>query len=301
MSIPTRSSTRTKTLGEVAQFEREVVQPASISDGSLYLALEHLRGDGAILGPISVSKGDLASAKFRFTSKHILYGKLRPYLRKVVRPEFGGICSTDIIPIRPGPELDRDYLYHWLRTPRVVALAEARSSGANLPRISPTVMRGFEIPVPGLAEQKLIAQTLDRTEQVRRQIDGLSEYSEKIIESHFHALFGSSHEFGHTWPLRTIDDLVEEIIDYRGKTPTKAQGGIPLITARVIKNGSVQEPEEFISESTYAVWMRRGLPRIGDVVFTTEAPLGQVAILQRDDIALAQRIVLLRPARHSSK
>lgn len=287
--------TRKRALGEIAQFERDVVQPNSIGADSLYLGLEHLTAEGAILGPISVSKGDLASAKFRFTSQHVLYGKLRPYLRKVVRPTFDGICSTDIMPIRPGPELDRGYLYHWLRTPRVVALAEARSSGANLPRISPTIMRGFEIPLPELEEQKLIAQTLDKTEQIRRQIDELGEYGEKVIQSHFHTLFGSSRDFGRTWPLRTVDDVVEEIIDYRGKTPAKAQGGIPLVTARVVKNGSVQEPDEFISASTYAVWMRRGFPRVGDVVFTTEAPLGQVAILQRDDVALAQRIVLLRP------
>ena len=62
-------------------------------------------------------------------------------------------------------------------------------------------------------------------------------------------------------------------IDYRGKTPPKTTSGIPLITAKIVKNGAIQEPQEFIAESYYDEWMRRGIPKQGSVVFTTEAPL----------------------------
>jgi len=95
----------------------------------------------------------------------------------------------------------------------------------------------------------------------------------------------------------TIDELLDALIDYRGKTPPKTAEGIPLITAKVIKNGRItSDRQEFIAEDYYDTWMRRGLPRTGDVLITTEAPLGEVAQVGRNaHIALAQRVILLRP------
>ncbi len=85
-------------------------------------------------------------------------------------------------------------------------------------------------------------------------------------------------------------------IDYRGKTPPKTTSGIPLITAKIIKNGVIQTPQEYIAEDYYDEWMRRGIPSKGSVIFTTEAPLGEVAIITTDDkIAFAQRIIILEP------
>ena len=64
-------------------------------------------------------------------------------------------------------------------------------------------------------------------------------------------------------------------IDYRGKTPTKTASGIPLITAKNVRRGFInREPREFIADTAYDAWMTRGLPRMGDLLFTTEAPLG---------------------------
>lgn len=85
-------------------------------------------------------------------------------------------------------------------------------------------------------------------------------------------------------------------IDYRGKTPPKTTSGIPLVTAKIVKNGMIQEPQEFIAESYYDEWMRRGIPKKGSVVFTTEAPLGEVARIRTDDkLAFAQRVIVLEP------
>ena len=91
-----------------------------------------------------------------------------------------------------------------------------------------------------------------------------------------------------------LGNLLEELIDYRGKTPVKTSSGIPLVTAKIIKNGVINEFTEFIAESDYDRWMVRGFPKYGDVVLTTEAPLGEVAQLDDKKIALAQRVVCLR-------
>ncbi|MGS8054468.1 restriction endonuclease subunit S [Escherichia marmotae] len=91
-----------------------------------------------------------------------------------------------------------------------------------------------------------------------------------------------------------LEDCMDAIIDYRGKTPKKVDNGIPLITAKIIKNGRIQEVNEFISINDYDDWMVRGLPLEGDVVLTTEAPLGEVAQLDSRKVALAQRVITLR-------
>lgn len=85
-------------------------------------------------------------------------------------------------------------------------------------------------------------------------------------------------------------------IDYRGKTPPKTTEGIPLITAKIIKNGAILAPQEFIAADYYDEWMRRGIPKKGSIVFTTEAPLGEVAqIKTAERIAFAQRVIIMEP------
>ena len=90
-----------------------------------------------------------------------------------------------------------------------------------------------------------------------------------------------------------LEEWMESIIDYRGKTPEKTTSGIPLITAKVIKGGRIETPDEFIAPEAYDEWMRRGIPKAGDVVITTEAPLGEVAQLPKGKVALAQRVITL--------
>lgn len=85
-------------------------------------------------------------------------------------------------------------------------------------------------------------------------------------------------------------------VDYRGKTPEKVEEGRLLVTTRNIKNGVLdyQISQEYIKESQYKEVMSRGLPQIGDILFTMEAPLGHSAIVDREDIAIAQRIIKFR-------
>jgi type I restriction enzyme S subunit len=98
------------------------------------------------------------------------------------------------------------------------------------------------------------------------------------------------------WELHKFEDCMARIIDYRGKTPKKSDFGVPLVTAKIIKNGRIlwEKNPEFIPEENYERWMRRGLPRSGDIVMTMEAPLGEVAQLDQRKVALAQRIITLR-------
>ena len=108
-------SWQTVQLAEVADIERKGVDPSTIESGTNYLGLEHIESGGKIIGYQNVQHGELASTKFQFGLDHVLYGKLRPYLAKIALPDFNGICSTDILPIKPGPKLDRRFLAYFLR------------------------------------------------------------------------------------------------------------------------------------------------------------------------------------------
>lgn len=98
------------------------------------------------------------------------------------------------------------------------------------------------------------------------------------------------------WSVQSFQNLFL-FVDYRGNTPPKTSSGVPLITAKNIRMGSLnREPREFISPSTFGGWMTRGLPKLGDIFFTTEAPLANVCLNNIEEpFALAQRVICLQP------
>ncbi|MFV7790890.1 restriction endonuclease subunit S [Aliarcobacter lanthieri] len=102
-------------------------------------------------------------------------------------------------------------------------------------------------------------------------------------------------EFSEEWKSKKIKELTN-YVDYRGKTPTKTETGVFLVTAKNIKQGFIDytSSQEYISTDDYEEVMRRGKPLKGDVLLTTEAPLGNIAQIDREDIALAQRVIKFR-------
>ena len=92
-----------------------------------------------------------------------------------------------------------------------------------------------------------------------------------------------------------MEDALEALIDYRGKTPKKSSCGISTLSAKSVKNGFIDYSQcYFISRDEYKKFMVRGFPQKGDILLTTEAPLGVVAKLDRNDVAVAQRLLTLR-------
>lgn len=98
------------------------------------------------------------------------------------------------------------------------------------------------------------------------------------------------------WEVQSFENLFL-FIDYRGNTPPKTEGGVPLITAKNVRMGTLnREPREYISEQTFEKWMTRGFPRLGDLFFTTEAPLANVCLNDIEEpFALAQRVICFQP------
>jgi type I restriction enzyme, S subunit len=98
------------------------------------------------------------------------------------------------------------------------------------------------------------------------------------------------------WRDTTVNESIR-IIDYRGRTPPFDGTVIPHLRSQNVKSGRiVWEDLAYVSESTYAAFMTRGIPQAGDILFTTEAPLGEVAPVPEQRFSVAQRIMVLRPS-----
>jgi type I restriction enzyme S subunit len=144
--------------------------------------------------------------------------------------------------------------------------------------------------VPQQACEGSAAQLLDeiqRTQAALVEADGLRTSAQKDVPTADQYM-----EIPDGWCFYRLGNLAK-FIDYRGRTPVKTSDGIPLITAKNVRRGHIsREPAEFIATAAYADWMTRGIPRAGDILFTTEAPLGNVALIDIGErFALAQRVI----------
>lgn len=227
-------------LGDVATIERTARSPERIESGTLYVGLENIERGGEFVDVRPVNAGELGSAKFDFTNRHILYGKLRPYLAKIALPTFTGVCSTDIVPILPGDAVDRDYLCRYLRQPTIVDLATSRSVGANLPRLNPSELAKFPVPLPSVEEQRRIAAVLDQADDLRAKRRAALALLDSLTESAFVHLFGDPIANNAGWellPLGELGALDRGVSRHRPRNAPELLGGpYPLIQTGEVAN-----------------------------------------------------------------
>ena len=152
-------------------------------------------------------------------------------------------------------------------------------------------MEKVRIPVPPLEVQCKIVHILDDFTLLSAELSAELKARQKQYEYYNCNLLKFENI-----PYYTLEELCD-IVDYRGKTPKKTNEGIFLVTAKNIRKGYIdyEKSQEFISEQDYAEVMRRGMPKVGDVLITTEAPCGNVAQVDDENIALAQRVIKYRP------
>lgn len=172
------------------------------------------------------------------------------------------------------------------------------AGGTGVPTLNRNDVHGVPVFVPEkIEEQQRIVAILDEAfaciATARAAAEQSRQNARALFESHLQSVFSQRWE---GWIGSTIGAVIK-FIDYRGKTPVKTESGVRLITAKNVKMGYLQEtPAEFIAAEGYASWMTRGIPKKGDVLFTTEAPLANVAQLDTDEkVAFAQRIIIMQP------
>ena len=171
------------TLNDVVSFETNSITPDKFDLDMIYVGLEHIEGGkGSFNNLETVSNHNIKSTKYMFNENMVLYGKLRPYLNKVALPYFNGVCSTDIIPLLPNSNSNKYYIKYLLSNDYYVRLATEKSSGANLPRISPKNLKKFEVPIPPIELQNQFEIITKKINDIKQyQIESYDEL-EKLFE-----------------------------------------------------------------------------------------------------------------------
>ena len=239
-----------------------------------------------------------------FTENDVIFAKITPCMQNgkqaIARNLIDGIGfgSTEFHVIRPNEKILAEWIWYFVRQPIVLETATKFFTGTvGQQRVPDSYLKSLEIPVPPLPEQQRIVSVLDEAFESISQAKSNAERNlvnaRELFDSYLHVIFETP---GKNWETCALDKYVK-FIDYRGHTPTKTESGMRLITAKNVKLGFLQRiPEEFVDPKIYDSWMVRGFPVKGDVLFTTEAPLANIAQLDTDEkVLFAQRIIILQP------
>ena len=160
------------------------VVPARISkldtkpDNAVYVGLEHIESwTGRLL--LETQPESVDSVVSSFVRGDVLFGKLRPYLAKAARPDFDGVCTSEILPLRPTPGCFQSYMMYCLLNALYIRWLDSMTYGTKMPRVSPDQVGSSHAPLPPEFEQRTIATFLDRE---TAKIDGLVARKERLIQ-----------------------------------------------------------------------------------------------------------------------
>lgn len=197
----------TKRLGDVCEFDKA----QGVHSCLPYVGLEHIESYTArFIG--SNEPQSVKSSTFRFSKEHVLYGRLRPYLNKVLAPNFEGHCSTEIFPIKPGSQLSREYLLYWFLSDETVERINATCTGARMPRADMKDVLEFDFPLPPLPEQQRIVGILDEAftaiATAKANAEKNLQNARALFESHLHEVFSQR---GEGWVEDRLQSLTTKI------------------------------------------------------------------------------------------
>lgn len=233
---------------------RQHRETASGIDDLPYIAMDQVQGH---TGEIRLESGARSGAgegvTFRFDVRHVLYGKLRPYLNKVATPNFVGRCSTELVPLLPHEGVDRTFLAYLLRRDETIRTVMAAAVGARMPRTSMDVLLAMLVPFPPLTEQKRIVDILERAASIQRLRKAADEKAREIIPALFVDMFDELPVNPHGWPTMALGRLARFV---SGGTPSKARseywsGDVPWVSPKDMKVWSINDAQDHISERVF--------------------------------------------------
>lgn len=198
-----RAGWKDRKLSEVASLVKETCTPKP-GNHLPYIGLEHIQEQGLRLLGIGDSDS-VTSQKFCFKPNDVLFGKLRPYFRKVVKPDFAGVCSTDIWVVRAREKNDQDFIFYFFANQEFVDTANSGDSGTRMPRADWDFLKDMSWQFPPLPEQRAIAAVLS---SIDAKIDLLHRQN-KTLEGMASALWRKMFvdEAGSEWKTTTVGEV----------------------------------------------------------------------------------------------
>ncbi len=208
------------------------------------------------LKKIKYSERQSKSTKNIFYKGDVLYGKLRPYLNKVIIADDDGVCTTEIIPIKENEKVISKYIFYVLKSSAFLKYVEFSTHGLNMPRLGTASAKKAPFPLPPLKEQKQIAQKLDqvlaRVERIKIALDNAPATIKRFRQSVLAlGTSGGLSERQEEWKTLTVNDIAEV---GTGKTPLKSEksfyedGTIPWLTSSVTGKDFVKETNSYVTQ-----------------------------------------------------
>ena len=255
----------------------------SSTNGHIKDSREYISPEGARLCRI-VKAGTLL-VSFKLTLGRVAFAGTDLYTNEAIAA----------LSVRNSKELDKHFLRYYLQSFdwEAASRGDHKVKGRTLNKAK---LKAIKIPIPSLPEQKRIVSILDKAleniAKAKANTEKGIENARELFDSELSAVFSGN---GKGWQTSPLGRHVH-FIDYRGRTPVKTETGLRLITAKNVRMGFIRStPAEFVDPATYDSWMTRGIPRFGDVLFTTEAPLANVAQLDTEErVVFAQRIIIMQ-------
>ena len=262
-------------IGRIFQSRKEAVVPRTLKGLITYVGLENItQNTGQLTGQVLVDDpSEIKSAKNVFCNDDILYGRLRPNLNKVWLADRQGICSTDIIVLRPSNGNALPALYaRILRGAALNAAVMQRVSGAQLPRISWGQFEELQVPLPPLDVQREIVAEI---EGYQRVMDGA-----RMVIENYRPHIAVDPE----WPMVEIGECCEV---KSGGTPKRSVeafwgGDIPWVGSGTCKNDLVNQPDEFITQEGLTNSSAKLFPKHTTLVALVGATIGKTGYLAFD-------------------
>ncbi|MFO1152062.1 MAG: restriction endonuclease subunit S [Rhodospirillales bacterium] len=250
-----------------------VEQTASAESDDLYVALEHVE---SWTGRIRSTNTDTAfeSHVKKFKVNDVLFGKLRPYLAKVARPERRGVCVGEFFVLRTQSyKLQSAFLEHLLRAKPIIDIVDASTFGAKMPRADWQFVGNMALAYPSSTEQSAIVRFLDHADRKIRRYIRARQKLIKLLEEQKQAIIQQAVTRGLDPNVRLKPSGVEWLDDvpkhwelrklgsmgrvFNGTTPSRNQsrywnnGTIPWLSSGKVNDGVVESASEFITEVAF--------------------------------------------------
>ena len=290
-------------LSEVADRRTEKAVPAE-TDTRPYVALEHLaQGNPALLGWSEASAA--GSAKTVFRKGDVLFGKLRPYLRKAAPAPFDGLCSTDILALFSRNALDMRYLTQIAQWHPLQQHAVATSSGTKMPRTSWPQLGVFSFALPPHREQRKIAAILssldDAIEKTQAVIDQVQVVKRGLMQELFTRALPSTSGQRSKWTDERLDDLfVLQLGKMLNRKARETSPMFPYLGNREVQWGRFDFTE--LREMHFDERERKKFRlRLGDLLVCEGGEIGRTALWTAEFECYYQKAIHLLRVRDSAK
>ncbi len=145
---------------------------------------------GKVISKLIVSEDKINASTCTFDENNVLYSKLRPYLNKVVLPDQEGYCTTELVPLKPGKELTREFLATLLRSDAFVGYINEKTAGAKMPRVSMNIFRQFECILPPIALQQQFSEFYNQVDKSKFAVQKSLEKTQQLFDSLMQEYFG---------------------------------------------------------------------------------------------------------------